>query len=217
VSRNSAPLSYTTKTQQYLLLAVAGSVLLSLVYLMVLGSYARNRVDVFFDFLLVGIMVGVQYYYITRIRDGWQTMTKARRWGTGVAAFTIPPIAAAAGIFLAVFGLVIWIASLFFRSLRFPSIGFGAAGMRLHNSTAWLPNFGSWWDDKRVIKDSDGRPLWVGDDEVKYGPDGMPIWVGGREVKYGTDGKPIWIGDDKVIFGNDGQVPKWIGDREVSH
>ena len=67
-----------------MLFAVAGTVLLSLVYLLVIGSHARNAVDITFEFLLVSIMIGVQYYYVVHIRDDWPTMTKARRWRTAL-------------------------------------------------------------------------------------------------------------------------------------
>lgn len=203
-----------------MLFAVAGTVLLALVYLVLILHHARNVEDAFFDFLLVGIIIGVQYYYITRIRDNWQAMTKERRWWTGVAAFIIPPIAAVLGGILAVFGIVfgiiILVARLFWGSSRSLSLGFRLTGVRSTDSTAWTPDFGNWWGNERVIRGPNGQPLWVGDNEVKYGSDGMPIWVGNCEVKYGVDRRPAWIGDDKVIFGSDGQVPKWIGDQKIS-
>lgn len=222
VNNNSAPLPDTTKSQQYMLFAVAGMVLLTLIYLLLIIPNARNAEELFFDLLLVGIAIGAQLYYIKRIRSDWQTMTKERRWQTGIAALIIPPVVAVVGTFLAAIAFPILIIALILRaifgsrSIGGRSIGFGSIGFRSNGANAWTPNFGSYWGNERVIQGSDGQPLWVGSDEVKYGSNGKPIWVGDREVKYGADGRPAWTGDDRVIFGSDRQSPEWIGDRKVS-
>lgn len=150
VNENNISVPDTTKSQQYLLYAVAGMTLLTGFYLISLLDKARNPAEVAFDLFLGGIVVGLQIYNINRIRSKWEAMTKARQCWIGVTALTVPPIAAIVGGLLSVLALIIWVASFFFRSIRFRSVDSGSIDSRSLDSTAWKPDFGSYWGNERA-------------------------------------------------------------------